>query len=239
MDELIKLDQIDEVDFNANQEDEQPINLGEGVAVFTGGGSGGITQEELEYALETKVDKTTESLKIYGTDSRGEQVTWIFRNTNNTKNTVAGRDSNGNIQVGTAVNATDAVNKEYAENNFIGKNFAVELENDCMTSQGVVKAFKYVYSWAMGEGVLNPTEEEVKYSSADSFHNMDEFFYFDVTFDKDIVKTAPALDMPLSNDALQKADLVSRRFSETCWAPASSRYLWDSAEHFTAPSGKS
>ena len=93
------------------------------------------------------------------------------------------------------------------ENNFIGKNFAVELENDYMTSQGVVKAFKYVYSWAMGEGVLNPTEEEVKYSSADSFHNMDEFFYFDVTFDKDIVKTAPAVDTPLSNDDLQKADL--------------------------------
>ena len=94
-----------------------------------------------------------------------------------------------------------------AENNFIGKNFAVELENDYMTSQGVVKAFKYVYSWAMGEGVLNPTEEEVKYSSADSFHNMDEFFYFDVTFDKDIVKTAPAVDTPLSNDNLQKVAL--------------------------------
>ncbi len=94
-----------------------------------------------------------------------------------------------------------------AENNFIGKNFAVELENDYMTSQGVVKAFKYVYSWAMGEGVLNPAEEEVKYSSADSFHNMDEFFYFDVTFDKDIVKTAPAVDTPLSNDDLQKAAL--------------------------------
>ena len=94
-----------------------------------------------------------------------------------------------------------------AENNFIGKTFAVELENDYMTSQGVVKAFKCVYSWAMGEGVLNPTEEEVKYSSADSFHNMDEFFYFDVTFDKDVVKTAPAVDTPLSNDDLQKAAL--------------------------------
>ena len=92
-------------------------------------------------------------------------------------------------------------------NNFIGKNFVVELENDCMTSQGVVKAFKYVYNWAMGEGVVNPAEEEVKYSTADSFHNMDEFFYFDVTFDKDIVKTAPAVDTPLTNDDLQKADL--------------------------------
>ena len=93
------------------------------------------------------------------------------------------------------------------ENNFIGKTFVVELENDCETSQGVVKAFKYVYNWAMGEGVLNPTEEEVNYSSADSFHKMDEFFYFDVTFDKDIVKTAPTTDKPLTNDALQKADL--------------------------------
>ena len=93
------------------------------------------------------------------------------------------------------------------ENNFIGKNFVVELENDCMTSQGVVKAFKYVYNWAMGEGVVNPAEEAVKYSTADSFHNMDEFFYFDVTFDKDIVKTAPAKDTPLTNDDLQKADL--------------------------------
>ena len=93
------------------------------------------------------------------------------------------------------------------ENNFIGKNFVVELEEDCMTSQGVVKAFKYVYNWALGEGVLNPTEEEVKYFFADSFHNMDEFFYFDVTFDKAVVATAPAVDTPLSNDALQKADL--------------------------------
>ena len=95
------------------------------------------------------------------------------------------------------------------ENNFIGKNFVVELENDCMTSQGVVKAFKYVYNWAMGEGVLNPAEEEVRYSTADSFHKMEEFFYFDVTFDKDVVKTAPAVDTPLSNDALQKADLAN------------------------------
>ena len=94
------------------------------------------------------------------------------------------------------------------ENNFIGKNFVIELENDYMTSQGVVKAFKYVYSWAMGEGVLNPAEENVAYSTADSFHNMDEFFYFDVTFDKDIVKTAPAdKDKPLTGDDLQKADL--------------------------------
>ena len=36
---------------------------------------------------------------------------------------------------------------------------------------------------------------------------MDEFFYFDVTFDKDIVKTAPAVDTPLTNDDLQKAGL--------------------------------
>ena len=92
------------------------------------------------------------------------------------------------------------------ENNFIGKNFVVELANDCMTSQGVVKAFKYVYNWALGQGALNPTEE-VRYSSADSFHNMDEFFYFDVTFDKDILVSAPTVDTPLSNDALQKADL--------------------------------
>ena len=95
------------------------------------------------------------------------------------------------------------------ENNFIGKNFVVELENDYMTSQGVVKAFKYVYNWAMGEGVLNPAEESVRYASADFFHNATDFFYFDVTFDKDIVKTAPALDMPLSNDELQKADLAN------------------------------
>ena len=95
------------------------------------------------------------------------------------------------------------------ENNFIGKNFVVELENDYMTSQGVVKAFKYVYNWAMGEGVLNPAEESVSYASADFFHNATDFFYFDVTFDKDIVKTAPAVDMPLSNDELQKADLAN------------------------------
>ena len=95
------------------------------------------------------------------------------------------------------------------ENNFIGKNFVVELEEDCVTSQGVVKAFKYVYNWALGEGVLNPTEEEAAYSMADSFHNMDDFFYFDVTFDKDIVKTAPAVDKPLTNDELQKADLAN------------------------------
>lgn len=70
--------------------------------------------------LSGKVDKTTEALKIYGTDSQGNQVQWIFRNTNNTKNTVAGRDSNGNIQVGTAVNSTDATNKQYVDDRFNG-----------------------------------------------------------------------------------------------------------------------
>ena len=67
------------------------------------------------------------------------------------------------------------------ENNFIGKTFTVELENDCFTTQGVVKAFKYVYSWAMGEGVLNPAEEEAKLASVGEVVRANEFFYFDVT----------------------------------------------------------
>lgn len=74
-----------------------------------------------EFVETNFVAKSTETLKIYGTDSQGNQTTWNFRNTNNTKNTVAGRDDNGNIQVGTAVNPTDAVNKQFAEGNFVTK----------------------------------------------------------------------------------------------------------------------
>lgn len=74
-----------------------------------------------DFVEENFVAKSTETLKIYGTDSQGNQTTWNFRNTNNTKNTVAGRDDNGNIQVGTAVNPTDAVNKQFAEGNFVTK----------------------------------------------------------------------------------------------------------------------
>jgi hypothetical protein len=101
----------------------------------TGGGVGGITQEELEEALETKVDKTNGALKIYGTDANGNQVAWDYRYANNTKNTVAGRDGNGNIQVGLAKYASDAVNKEYAENNFVGKQVA---EFDSGATRGYV-----------------------------------------------------------------------------------------------------
>ena len=93
------------------------------------------------------------------------------------------------------------------ENEFFGKNFTLELENDYMTSQGVVKAFKTVNNWALKQTAVNPTGAAVNYAEADSFHNMDEFFYFDVTFDKDILVSAPTVDTPLSNDALQKADL--------------------------------
>lgn len=67
------------------------------------------------------VPKTTKGLQIYGTDSNGNQVAYNYRYSNNTKNTVAGRDGNGNIQVGTAVNKTDCVNLQYAEDNFVPK----------------------------------------------------------------------------------------------------------------------
>lgn len=75
------------------------------------------TDELRAKACETigAVKKSTTGLQIYGTDDKGNQVTYNFRNTKNTKETVAGRDSNGNIQVGTAVNPTDCVNKQYLE----------------------------------------------------------------------------------------------------------------------------
>ena len=83
-----------------------------------------LTDEERASACEWiwAVPKKTSALIIYGTDSNGNQVVWNYRNTNNTKNTVAGRDDNGNIQVGTAVNPTDCVNKEFAENAFVARN---------------------------------------------------------------------------------------------------------------------
>lgn len=93
------------------------------------------------------------------------------------------------------------------ENDFIGKNFVVELENDYMTSQGVVKEFKFVYNWALKQMTVNPVCETVGYKAATSFRKMDEFFYFDVTFDKDVINEVPTVDTPLSGDVLQKTDL--------------------------------
>ena len=82
------------------------------------------------FAEDNFVSKTDEALKIYGTDSQGNQVAWTFRNTNNTKNTVAGRDSNGNIQVSeTPINDTDATAKKYVDDKFNGANKAVSFVN--------------------------------------------------------------------------------------------------------------
>lgn len=53
MDELIKLDQVDEIMFGVAQEDEQPLSIGEGVAIL---GDVGIGEEELNKILETKAD---------------------------------------------------------------------------------------------------------------------------------------------------------------------------------------
>ena len=92
-------------------------------------------------------------------------------------------------------------------NDFGGKNFVVELSQDVETSQGTVKAFKVVYNMALDQATINPTSDSVNYLSADSFHNMDTFFYFDVKFDKSIFTTAPAIDTPLTGNDLQKTDL--------------------------------
>lgn len=76
-----------------------------------------MSEEQKTKACETigAVAKQTQVLILYGTDANGKQTAWPLRNTNNTKNTIAGRDSNGNIQVGTAINKTDATNKEYVD----------------------------------------------------------------------------------------------------------------------------
>lgn len=81
------------------------------------------TDDDKAKACETigAVAKQTKALILYGTDANGNQTAWTLRNTNNTKNTIAGRDSNGNIQVGTAVNATDATNKKYVDDGFVAQ----------------------------------------------------------------------------------------------------------------------
>ena len=66
-------------------------------------------------ADETKVDKitTTTNTKAYVTTVDGQSSIDVVNNA--TANTIPVRDINGNIQVGTAVNNNDAVNKAYVD----------------------------------------------------------------------------------------------------------------------------
>lgn len=62
MDELIKLDQVDEIVFDTTQVDEQPLSIGEGVAII----GDGIGEEELNKILETKADVSYVDEKFNG-----------------------------------------------------------------------------------------------------------------------------------------------------------------------------
>lgn len=75
-------------------------------------------QSEIEARIqadETKVDKitTTTNTKAYVTTVDGQSSIDVLNNA--TANTIPLRDSNGNIQVGNAVNNGDAVNKAYVD----------------------------------------------------------------------------------------------------------------------------
>lgn len=71
-------------------------------------------------ALENKLDKTTEPMKIYGTDRDGNAVEWTYQPANNTPNTIVGRDVGGRVQVATPKYASDATTKNYVDNLFNG-----------------------------------------------------------------------------------------------------------------------
>ena len=119
--------------------------------VMCGTPSGDNDAVPKKYVEDNFVAKSTEALKIYGTDANGNQVVLNYRNTNNTKNTVAGRDNNGNIQVGTAVNPTDCVNLGQVESKFVAK--FTNPENNANR--------RYVlYSYQNG------TEDVIQYSSS-------------------------------------------------------------------------
>lgn len=81
-----------------------------------------VTKTELQNEIdartqadETKVDKitTTTNTKAYVTTVDGQSSIDVLNNA--TANTIPLRDSNGNIQVGNAVNNGDAVNKAYVD----------------------------------------------------------------------------------------------------------------------------
>lgn len=65
MDELIKLDQVDEVVFNISHEDELQLSIGEGVLVLTGGS---IDEDEFNFAYVRQMDLVSNVLngdKVY------------------------------------------------------------------------------------------------------------------------------------------------------------------------------
>ncbi len=86
-----------------------------------------VQNKVITEALKNKIDQIDKALKLYGTNVNGKQTAWDLRYTNNTPNTIAGRDSNGNIQVATAVNDSDATSKKYVDDKFNGSNKAVSF----------------------------------------------------------------------------------------------------------------
>ena len=130
MDELIKLDQVDELDFNATQEDEQPISIGEGVAIF-GGGVGGITEEELEEALATKVDKivTDSGFEFAYTHQNGTELKKVVSSSSGSAYIPIRRGDSKNFDVGTPIRDEECSNKKYVDDKFNGANKAVSFIN--------------------------------------------------------------------------------------------------------------
>lgn len=76
------------------------------------------TKPEVNTLLSEKVEKTDQSLKLYGTDDTGAQTTYTLSRSQNDTDSVPWRYQGRLPGINDPVNSLDAANKHYIDNNF-------------------------------------------------------------------------------------------------------------------------
>lgn len=94
--------------------------------------------------INNKVDKTSSTNKVYGTDSNGDQTTLPYANSSSTANAIAQYDANGRLKSAAPSADDDVANKKYVSDNYQTKltfdNTPTQSSNNPVTSGGVYTA---------------------------------------------------------------------------------------------------
>lgn len=101
--------------FSANNSSNKTINIVETDPVFSASAAAGILNTDISN-WNNKVDKTTDSNKVYGTDSNGNQTTYETSVGGIAQGKVPIYGSNGCLHTLTPYFSYDAVNKGYVDN---------------------------------------------------------------------------------------------------------------------------
>lgn len=117
-----------------------------------------VNKEQLEAAVESKVDKVRKKNQIYGTDNNGNDTTFTQTSAAPQRYTIPLRDTNGCIKAGEPIAGEDAATKNYVDSSISGWTRVVDevVTNDIVLNPETEEGYQHYY---VGIADLKPCKQ--------------------------------------------------------------------------------